>query len=231
MFVSIEDIATGGPRRTGETVRRHSRLKGRCEGLFYRRMTRQECSQLVLAAERYDTAGKQPGDRNGPLGPVALQVLRLFVNCIDFKTGRLEPSYEYLMRKLKRSRDAIHRALKALRAHGFLDWLRRYVPTGNTGGGPQVQQTSNAYRLSLPARALALLGRLGRPAPAPEDFTHARAAMDAQRDAYRASLPMVDQIALDFGANDPMGASLARMWEGIQKRGSAKQTESQTKVL
>lgn len=49
------------------------------------------------------------------------------------KTGQLDPSIETLMRKLKRSRDSIVRALNALRAHGFLDWLRRYVPTGSEG--------------------------------------------------------------------------------------------------
>jgi hypothetical protein len=64
------------------------------------------------------------------------------------------------MRKLRRSKDAVVRALQALRAHGFLDWLRRYVPTGQEGRGPQVKQTSNAYRLSMPARAMRLLGRL-----------------------------------------------------------------------
>ncbi len=92
---------------------------------------------------------------------MAIELLELFANLVNFRTGRLDPSIETLMRYLRRSRDAIVRALKALRQHGFLDWLRRYIPTGNQGRGPQVQQTSNAYRLSLPARALRLLGRMG----------------------------------------------------------------------
>ncbi|HRM75333.1 MAG TPA: helix-turn-helix domain-containing protein, partial [Paracoccus sp. (in: a-proteobacteria)] len=61
--------------------------------------------------------------------------MELFANLVDFRTGRLEPAIETLMRMLRRSRDAIVRALKALRSHGFLDWLRRYVPTGNEGRG------------------------------------------------------------------------------------------------
>jgi len=39
--------------------------------------------------------------------------------------------------------DAICKALKLLQKHSFLDWLRRYVLTGNDGSGPQVQQTIN----------------------------------------------------------------------------------------
>lgn len=97
----------------------------------------------MQAAVRYDLAGKQKGQRNGPLGPVGLQVLALMAHKVNRKTGQLDPAITYFMAKLKRSRDAIVRALKALRHHGFLDWLRRYVPTGNETG-PQVQQTSNA---------------------------------------------------------------------------------------
>ena len=63
------------------------------------------------------------------------------------------------MARTKRSKDAVVRALAALRRHGFVDWLRRYIPTGNLGAGPQVQQTSNAYRLALPPAAERLLGR------------------------------------------------------------------------
>ncbi len=79
---------------------------------------------------------------------VAIEVLEYMVNLIDHRTGRrLEPSIATLMQKLNRSRDAIWKALNALRQHGFIDWLRRYVPTNREGSGPQVQQTSNAYGL------------------------------------------------------------------------------------
>ncbi|WP_252869855.1 helix-turn-helix domain-containing protein [Brucella pituitosa] len=91
----------------------------------------------MKAAEIYNEAGLQEkGERSGPLGSVALDVLRLFVNLIDFRTGRLEPSITTIMDRLGRSRDTIVRALKNLRAHGFIDWLRRYEPTGNEGAAP-----------------------------------------------------------------------------------------------
>ncbi|MCA0422561.1 MAG: helix-turn-helix domain-containing protein, partial [Proteobacteria bacterium] len=160
MFEQIGAVLAGAPAERELTpIRRHSRAAGRCEGVFWRRTNRQEVHTILLAAKRYELAQRQPGERSGPLGSVAIEVLELFANLVDFRTGRLDPAIDTLMGKLRRSRDAIVRALKNLRAHGFLDWMRRYVPTGNEGRGPQVKQTSNAYRLSLPARARQFLGR------------------------------------------------------------------------
>lgn len=239
MFEAIGTIIDTGPTprarrsdatRTHEPVRRHSRTAGRCEGRFWRPITRQESRKIVLAARRYELATRQPGARSGALGCVALEVLDYLGNRVDFRTGRLEPSIETMMEKLRRSRDAIVRALKALRQHGFIDWLRRYVATGNDFG-PQVQQTSNAYRLSLPQRALRLLGALGRPSPLPDDFTHAQQARTAELDAYKNSLAP-DELPL-FVVDDPeLAESLARLGRSMMmKRESAKRTESLSEFI
>ena len=76
---------------------------------------------MVLAAKRYELAGRQAGRRRGPLGHVGLEVLELLANLVSYRSGRLEPAITYLMGKLKRSKDAVVRALAALREHGFLD--------------------------------------------------------------------------------------------------------------
>jgi DNA-binding transcriptional MocR family regulator len=179
-----------------------------------------------MAARKYELATRQPGARCGALGAIAIEIVELFANLVDFRTGRLEPSLDTLMRMLKRSRDAIARALKALRTHGFLDWLRRYVPTGNEGRGPQVQQTSNAYRLSLPANALQLLGRYGQTPPPPEDFDQARQSRAAEIEAHRQSLPLAERPLFDLEDN-PIARALARLGGNIDKqRESARRTES-----
>jgi hypothetical protein len=226
MFASIGEIVTHPSPRERTPVRRHSRERGYCEGVFWRPTTRQELRMIVLAARRYELAGRQPGGRNGPLGHVALEVIELLANLVSYRNGRLDPSLDYLMTKLRRSRDAVVRALRALRDHGFLDWLRRYVPTGKEGRGPQVQQTSNAYRLSLPERAKRLLGRLAQPAPPPDDHSHAQETRAAEIEAHRASLPLVERILFDGGADDPITQALARMALLRQQRESARQTES-----
>ncbi|UXT00628.1 helix-turn-helix domain-containing protein [Agrobacterium tumefaciens] len=226
MFEQIGAVLVGAPAERERTpVRRQSRAAGKCEGVFWRRTDRQEVRRIVLAARRYELACRQPGSRNGPLGGVAIEVLELFANLVNFRTGRLDPSIDFLMLKLRRSRDAIVRALKALRSHGFLDWLRRYVPTGNEGRGPQVQQTSNAYRLSLPARARQFLGRFGIAPPPPDDHAQAEAERGAEMVAHRASLPM-DELALFDVGDNPLGQALARLARSMKQRESAKQTES-----
>jgi hypothetical protein len=124
-------------RRTHQPVRRRSRLAGKDDRLFWRPTSSREVWQIVKAAERYDEAARGVGERNGPLGHVALEILRLFARTVHYRTGRLDPSYAYICRQINRSKDAVHRALQALKAHGFLDWLRRYEPTEGEGRGPQ----------------------------------------------------------------------------------------------
>ena len=207
-------------------VRRQSHFKGRSEGRIWRPTTRKDVQAILKAAEIYNEAGlRQKGERSGPLGSVALDVLRLFVNLIDYRTGRLEPAISTIMDRLGRSRDTVVRALKNLRAHGFIDWLRRYEPTGNEGRGPQVQQASNAYRLSLPEKARQFLGRFGKAVPLPDDLAAEQEARAADLDAYRKSLPL-DELALFEAGDNPLGRALAALGNAVKKRESDKQTES-----
>ena len=159
MMKQIGTVLGGStPRADRHPVRRGSRLAGACEGVFWRRTDRQEVRRIVLAAKRYELAGRQRGHRNGPLGHVGLEVLDLLANLVSYRSGRLEPSIAYLMGKLKRSKDAVVRALAALREHGFLDWLRRHeavelVEGAGAAGAPGEQR--------LPAEP----ARAGRAAP------------------------------------------------------------------
>jgi len=229
MFQTIGEIASTRPqegRRTYQPIRRNSRPAGRCEGVFWRPTSRREVQQIILAARRYELATRQPGARNGALGFVALEVLEYLTNLVNFRTGRLDPSLDFLMAKLKRSRDAIVRALAALRDHGFLDWLRRFEPTGNEGRGPQVRQVSNAYRLSLPRRAAAMLGRFFKIPPAPDDHAHTHEIRTAEYEAYRAAMSELERTLMDVDPDDPLGAALLRM---AQSRALRKERESATR--
>lgn len=229
MFKAI-GAALGQPNtdRDRVPVRRHSHMAGRCEGVFWRRSDRQEVRRIVLAARRYDLAGRASGRRNGPLGHVALEALDLLANLMDRRTGRLEPSVAFLMERLRRSRDAVTRALAALRAHGFLDWLRRYEPTGREGRGPQVRQVSNAYRLVLPPRAARLLGLRGEAVPLPDDLLQELEARRQELEALKAALPL-DELAVLEVDDGPLGHLLAELGRLVQERESGRQTESQTK--
>ena len=229
MFKSI-GAALGQPsmRPDRVQVRRHSHLAGRCEGVFWRRTDRREVRRVVLAARRYELATRATGRRNGALGHVALELLELLGNLVSFKTGRLEPSVAYLMERLKRSRDAVVRALQALQAHGFLDWLRRYEPTGCEGRGPQVRQVSNAYRLVLPPRAARLLGPQGEAVPLSDDLLQELEARRQELAAIKGALPL-DELAVLEVDDRPLGRLLAELGRLVQERESGRQTESQAK--
>lgn len=220
-------------RRTHQPIRRNSRPAGKCEAVFWKGTTRQEVRQIVLAAKKYELANKQPGKRTGPLGTVAIEILEYFAHIVDFRTGRLDPSIETLKLKLRRSRDAICRALDALRTHGFVDWLRRFVRTGNEGeAGPQVQQTSNAYKLSLPARAKALLGKYGIASPAPDDATQKAQERKEALEAHSASLTSDERVReMDFD-DKSLNEKYARYLQLIRKkRESAEKTESRSDLF
>lgn len=210
-------------------VRGHSYERGRCEGVFWKGTSRQEVRCILLAAKRYELAFRRRGRRCGPLGSVAIEVLEYLANLVDFRTGRLEPSIDTLMRRLRRSRDAIVRALRNLRAHGFLDWLRRYTPTGNEGRGPQVRQASNAYRLHLPERAKQYLGRSGYPEPLPEGCEHAQEVRAAELEQHSKSL---SREAPDLSGieDDGLRQRLALLGENV-KRESARRAESELNII
>ncbi|MBE0577957.1 helix-turn-helix domain-containing protein [Devosia sp.] len=206
-------------------VRKHSYRHGQREGGFWRKASRQEVRRILLAAKRYELTLRRRGRRCGPLGSVAIEVLEYLANLVDFRTGRLEPSIVTLMRRLKRSRDAIVRALKNLRTHGFLDWLRRYVPTGNEGRGPQVRQASNAYRLHLPERAKRYLGPSGLPEQLPEDCEHAQEVRHAELATYGKSTPL-EELALSTHGDTPLGQSLAQLGRNVERHMRSQQRES-----
>jgi hypothetical protein len=223
----IEDACAKGRAEQCPPLRRNSRRAGSCEASFWRGTSRRDIQKVLMAAQKYERANRARGRRNGPLGSIALEVLALFANLVNFKSGRLDPSLDYITDKLRRSRDAVVRALKALRDHGFLDWMRRFEPVPNDGRGPQVRQVSNAYRLFAPKRALALLGRwAGRPA-APDDDQAARADRAAMEADHVATLDLAGFASFHIEDSD-LAKALAQLGEAIDLRESAKRTEFQS---
>lgn len=225
MFKTI-GAAIGQPTtsRDRQPVRRQSFRAGRCEGVFWRRTDRREVRRVVLAAKRYELTGRMTGRRNGPLGHVAIEVLDLLANLVNYRTGRLEPSVAWLMERLRRSKDAVVRALHALRAHGFLDWLRRYEPTGCEGRGPQVRQVSNAYRLVMPPRALPLLGVRNQDVPLPDDLAQEQKERSIEMAAMKANLP-IEELAIVEIADGSLASLLAQLGRYVQQRESGRQEE------
>lgn len=220
MFTQIADCF---PKMERVRVRRFSKPKG--QSPFFKQITRKETQVILLAAKKFDKKYKQPGRKNGALGAVAIEVLEYLINCVDYTTGRLEPAIQTIMSRIRRSKDAIVRGLKNLRQHGFIDWIRRYVPTGKEY--PPVEQTSNAYRLLLPPKAAELVD----PVVKPDDektrqLEKQEATKKFEREFQKDYLNSPELWDLPEG----LAASMLALWKNI-KCESDNQSENQTQIF
>lgn len=161
---------------------------------------------LIRTAKEYQLLGKQPG-RQGPFGPSGLRVLEELLALVDFATGRLDPTYRHLMARTGFAKVTIANALRRLRTHKFLDWMRR-TRIVDTAEGPARQQTSNAFYFSpgsLPKRVFQRFRDL-----------LARAELRAQPPATAAS-PEVAAQGAPLIRDPELAAAIARLGALIDK--------------
>ena len=200
-------LGRGDSHRTGERVWRNSYTEGQIEqriwrplGIGKQRGTKRGGKRWAAAAlrmakrfevrTRAERQAQEPGARNGALGSVAIAVLEYLYEIVEFATGRLEPAIATISEEIGHSYSAVHEALCRLRRQGFLQWIRRSRPIGNKGeAGPQVEQISNAYALTLPDEIEDLVRRLVHDGPAPADELQRR---DQARRDWKA---MIDQLS------------------------------------
>lgn len=142
------------------------------EGAFNTRMHKRLRAKIMFAAEQKERLGKKANRlarnrrRNGPLGDTGLSVLRYLLRTVNATTGQLDPSHATIAQETGHSIQGIHDALARLAKAGFIQWIRRYVETGRRGRkGPQLEQSSNAYRITVPSEVAATWSE----APLPSD--------------------------------------------------------------
>lgn len=230
---AIGDVLNGTPgpkvRRTFQPVRRDSRHAGEREHRMWQPQgaTKAEARRIhgavMKAAEFYDRHNKPPGRWNGPLGAIGLEVLRELQRIVDFKTGRLEPAIATICERIRRSRAAVVRALARLKAHGFLDWVRRTEPVDNAGAGPQVRQITNAYGLDisrLPRSAAAWVRKILGKGPPPDCEVarreQDRTATDAMLDTVR-----LEEAARFHAGDGALGDALAGLGRSLESSASS----------
>jgi len=86
--------------------------------------------------------------RPGRLSIAAVAIADIMLNTMG-ADGRLDPSIATLAELARVDTSTVVRCLGRLKACGFLDWTRRLVRCA--AGGWRVEQTSNAYVLTVPA--------------------------------------------------------------------------------
>jgi hypothetical protein len=80
---------------------------------------------------------------------IDIDVLRGLLSYLtNFMTGALFPSHGAIAAAAGVHVNSVADGLKRLKHHGLIDWVRRTTKTRRQGEfGPQLEQTSNAYRL------------------------------------------------------------------------------------
>lgn len=230
---AIMDRAAGKSRPTGQKVHAGTKtMRGR-EGVFWGRTDRRFAAAVMRVAEKVERDAmrehRRAGNRrrNGPLGGVVgLNVLRYLLTKVNRVTGQLDPALATIADAVGHSVAGVHAALARLAAAGFVQWLRRYVETGERGiRGPQVKQTSNAYRITIPKAYASMV----KAPPLPDDDSHRRQLAAEEHGGMIAALPLDEQPAA-IGAEGELAETLARLARGIMERDSKAPNESDPKV-
>lgn len=162
-------------------VRRGSQLSTHTR---WTRFSRKEGQRLIFVLKVYSERLRKKGQRTGALGTISFGAIRLAEVLVSISVkgnGRLEPSVFWLAKALNVARKSIHAWKAQLEAHGFLSWTRRYDRVETPGQkGPQLRQTSNAYVLRVPVKAIEAADRLngGQSKPPPVVAPRLSAALD-----------------------------------------------------
>lgn len=77
---------------------------------------------------------------------IDITILGALIRRVDFASGMLFPAIDTIAADAGCHRNSVIGALRRLRHHGFIAWVRRSIKTDKVGEfGPQREQTSNAY--------------------------------------------------------------------------------------
>lgn len=121
-------------------------------------------------ARDFERQTRAANRQDGAIGRNGLAVLQaLIFDFLNFRTGRLDPSYAGIARAACLSVRSVARGLAKLRAAGVLHWLRRCHEDHDELGRFRLRQASNAYTV-LPASQWRGYRAQAEP-PAPESGT------------------------------------------------------------
>jgi hypothetical protein len=115
-------------------------------------MPKKAAVRLWHRARDFDRQTHTEGRHGGAVGHAGLQVLHaLIFDFLNFRTGRLDPSYAAIARKANVCERTVANAIKKLRELGILNWVRRCAESWRDGRFV-LEQDTNAYAV-LPETA------------------------------------------------------------------------------
>jgi hypothetical protein len=113
-------------------------------------LPKKAATRLWHRARDFDRQTRRKAHHGGAVGHSALQVLHtLIFDFLNYRSGRLDPSYAAIARKANVCERTVATAVKRLKGLGILNWVRRCAETWRAGRYVLEQET-NAYAV-LPA--------------------------------------------------------------------------------
>ncbi|WP_286864074.1 helix-turn-helix domain-containing protein [Sphingobium sp.] len=216
-------------------MRRDSIEAGTFEDAFFSRPSKGETDRIykraaALSAGRANLRARIAHEEREPTPREAailrfsrntLAVLEALLRIARVQAGRVYPTLEYLAETVGIGRRTVIRALALLTELGFVLAQRRFKRVEIDGVGPRYKQTSNAYRMLMPAWIEAHLPRWLRPAPLPADVVQQEAERIEQTAAMLSSLSRREYALATVDGQ--LGKVLARLGSAID----AKESECQ----
>jgi hypothetical protein len=171
-------------------------------------------------ARHWNAAKEIAGRYGGTLGSSCMRVLEcLAFDFQNYRSGRLDPSYEGIAAKTGLGRSAVATALARLKQLGILHWQQRSAHHWNSNGQFELKQRTNAYMLLPPTqwRGLDLPpdpappdpGTWGDHPPLPDQIT--QASEELSHGARKTALAM-----LEADPTDELAAALASFGRQIE---------------
>lgn len=235
---------TRGPRgdapRTGQPVWRNSYYEGQLEDRLWTpfaggstRAAKRRIGAIMKTArdlERRTRIARQrqsPGAKNGALGHVGLAVLEaLYRQYLNFQTGKLDPAIATIAAAVGHSYAAVHTALRRLADAGLLKWWRRSKPRDDAAGaGPQVEQITNAYILTVPPSLEPLVQHQMRQGLPPADASWSAEQHAKQWRAMLDAMNCTEFLQATWTGSDEMGETLARIAASLDRERESQASE------
>lgn len=221
---------SGAPHRTGAPVLRNSVEAGSFEESFFTVPAKGETDRLLrMARAALDagrrlkravrTEGRDLSAAECAIAAMTAGAVRVYEELLTLarlNRGRVYPSYDHLAAATALGRATVARALHVLENAGFLVRQRRFQRVEGDGPGPRYEQTSNAYRPTLPKRLLGHLPRWLRPVPLPDDVIHEAEVRAAVQAEMRAGLSCRELAEVTIGGT--LGKVLAKLGARIDGR-------------
>lgn len=156
---------TSGPKRFKPLAKRDA-VK------YWHELRRYERSKRRGAEEwrKVRATGKRPQwECRSPFGVIGLKIMQVLIfDFLNFKSGRLDPSYEAIAAKAGCSPSSVYRSLQRFKAAGVLNWVQHLA--GQTIDGRfTLEQETNAYGIAPPSCWRGWY--VAPPAPAPDRGT------------------------------------------------------------